>query len=44
MGDWITTNKLGSFIGVKASSGFCVYPLYLLYCKKCPLDNTKGLF
>ena len=31
IGDWITRNKLGTFIGVKASSGFCVYPLYLLY-------------
>ena len=29
--EWITRNRLGTFIGVKASSGFCVYPLYLLY-------------
>jgi hypothetical protein len=31
IGEWITRNKLGTFIGVKASSGFCVYPLYLLF-------------
>jgi len=24
IGDWITRNRLGSFIGVEASSGFCV--------------------
>ena len=30
IGKWIEKNKLGSFTGVKACSGFCVYPLYLL--------------
>ena len=31
IGEWITKNRLGAFIGVKAYSGFCVYPLYLLF-------------
>lgn len=30
IGQWIEKNKLGSFTGVKACYGFCVYPLYLL--------------
>jgi len=28
IGKWIERHKLGVFTGVKASSGFCVYPLY----------------
>lgn len=30
IGKWLEKNGLGSFTGVKACSGFCVYPLYLL--------------
>jgi len=30
IGKWIEKNGLGSFTGVKACSGFCVYPLYSL--------------
>ncbi len=30
IGKWIEKNGLGSFTGVKACSGFCVYPLYTL--------------
>ena len=31
IGEWLTDNNLGIFMGVKACSGFCVYPLYMLF-------------
>ena len=30
IGKWIEENGLGSFTGIRANSGFCVYPLYQL--------------
>ena len=31
IGKWLTRNKLGIFMGVNARSGFCTYPLYMLF-------------
>lgn len=31
IGKWLTKKKLGIFMGVEACSGFCTYPLYLLF-------------
>lgn len=31
IGKWITKKKLGIFMGVNARSGFCTYPLYMLF-------------
>lgn len=31
IGDWIEKNGLGMRMGVTATSGFCRYPLYMLF-------------
>jgi hypothetical protein len=31
IGKWIEENRLGEYTGVRAASGFCIYPLYMLY-------------
>lgn len=31
IGKWLTKKKLGIDMGVKATSGFCSYPLYMLF-------------
>ena len=31
IGKWLTKNKLGISMGVNARSGFCTYPLYMLF-------------
>lgn len=31
IGRWLTRKKLGISMGVEASSGFCKYPLYMLF-------------
>ena len=31
IGRWLTRKKLGIYMGVEASSGFCKYPLYMLF-------------
>ena len=41
IGKWIEKNGLGSDTGIRASSGFCVYPLYSFSSnKKNRLLNT----
>ena len=31
IGKWLRKKKLGIDMGVKAASGFCTYPLYMLF-------------
>jgi len=31
IGKWLRKKKLGVDMGVKAASGFCTYPLYMLF-------------
>ena len=31
IGKWISENDIGVFVGYEAKSGFCSYPLYMLF-------------
>ena len=34
IGKWLEKNHLGYCMGVNVSSGFCIYPLYMLKCNQ----------